>query len=244
MDSSINNNKIKSFILSVIPFILAYIGLLLIYEPLIKAELIVPIFFIIFGLVIIGVIVYALIHKTPVWTSVWLGFAILIPFVLLYAIDLHTRGSLLFLFGLITLLVGVLIVSYMLTKNSRSWFLFSLPLLIIWGVFMCDEIHPTVVILVQTLIILFCIIAVFLLIYTQFRWHLSVLITGMVLYTAIYFYLIFYAPFVPGSPLSLTYKNSYVGIIPTLVGYFVPGIIILSGPAVAHLQMRFARKYP
>lgn len=240
-----DSTKIKEPTLGIIPFVIVYIGLFLIYEtPLQSTRLTIFLFFLIFALIIIGITIYAFAHKVPVWTLPWLGFAALIPFVLFYMIGLYAQTSLLLSLGLVTLIISIHIILYILRKHSRNWLLFSLPFFVFWGFFMCDEMHPLVITFVQTLISLFCIAAVFLLIYTKFRWHRPILITSMVLYTGIYIYLTFYAPFNPGSSLILTNRNNYCGVMPTLIGYFIPGIIIILGPIIAYLQPRFTRKSP
>lgn len=206
--------------------------------------MIISLLLIIFSLTVLVISIYAFTHKIPDWTLPWIGFLTIIPFVILYIIGSSAQNSMSAFSGFLFLAVSIPIISYILAKNSQNWFLFSLPLFVLWGFFMCGETHPIVVLFVQTLIMLFCIIASFLLISQDFKFklYLPLLITGIFLYTGIYIYLISYAPFDPASSLGLTCKNNYIGIIPTLTGYFIPGAVIIIGPVIAYLQKRFNKK--
>ncbi len=221
-----SENRLADALLGAIPFALSLVFILLMETQTINRN---SYLFAIFWIPVIVISVYAFKKGIPCWTITWLGFLNVIIFQLLFFYSYYL-SPLLPIFLLSSILVFLL---YLISRHDiRLTLLFVLPLAIPYVLVSYDDVVLSHRILMEILVVLFTITVSFILLYFRLKFAYLIAGLGFCLYSFIYFDSVFFAPLHP------SFEKNYLGLVPTLLGYIIPLLVI----AVVPLYYYFRQK--
>ncbi|MCP2604848.1 hypothetical protein NLC29_01665 [Candidatus Aminicenantes bacterium AH-873-B07] len=182
-----------------------------------------------FWALITGVSIHGVTKAFPAWTISWLGFFNVIILHLLFFAGAYVSP----LFSVILLSFFLIFFIYFIVKNqSKFIFLFLMPLAIPYVFYGYDGIIQSHRILMEIIVCIFTITVSFLNLYKRFRRNYLIGVFGFLLYSFIYFDVVFFAP------LQSPFEKNYLGLLPTILGYLIPLFIISLVPGYYFLKQK------
>jgi hypothetical protein len=223
---SFSDSKIKDAFLGTLPFLIASVLILLLELNFITK------FSYLFGFfwaLITGVSIYGVTKAFPAWTISWLGFFNVIILHLLFFAGAYVSP----LFSVILLSFFLIFSIYFIVKNqSKFIFLFLMPLAIPYVFYGYDGIIQSHRISMEIIVCIFTITVSFLNLYKKFKGNYLIGVFGFLLYSFIYFDVVFFAP------LQSPFEKNYLGLLPTILGYLIPLFIISLVPGYYFLKQK------
>ncbi|MFQ6082276.1 MAG: permease prefix domain 1-containing protein [Candidatus Aminicenantia bacterium] len=223
-----SENRFLDALLGTIPFILSLPIILLVETKTLDRS---SYFFALFWIAVIIISTYALLKGVPCWTVTWLGFLNVIILQLLFFFSYYLSPIL----PIILLFAILIFLIYLISrKDIKLTLLFLLPLAIPYVLVGYDDVIPSHRIPMGILVVLFTIVASFILLYFRLKFAYLIGALGFCLYTFVYFDIIFNAPLTP--PL----EKNYLGPLPTILGYIIPLLIISAAPVYLYLKEKYS----
>ncbi|MEW6455624.1 MAG: hypothetical protein AB1410_02760 [Acidobacteriota bacterium] len=187
-------------------------------------------------LLVIFVSFYAYKNGAPLWTIPWLGF-LNVLWILIGSVLFVLFFKIAIFYWLVLIILSFIFIFSIYFVSKRNFYLlplYLLPLAFPWIASASDEIVPPVRFTLQLSVSLFCIFASGIYIISRLKYLKTVLVSGFIFYSILYYYILFEAP------LTFTTGTNFIGIIPAAMGYILPCLIISISPMYILIKKKFS----